>query len=87
MGSLYYSLIMAVDELILKKDLGETGPEEDEDLEIKSLTTDEEEDEVKTQGGEEEQNGYEGELGEEHEMEPMSVEGENHGHADAVMEG
>ena len=90
------SLIIAVNELILKKDVGGNWPEEDENLEIENLTTDEEEDEAKTRvageesvdGNEQEgQNGYEVELREGHKMEPMSVEGENNGHADAVMEG
>ena len=81
----------------MKKDVGGNWPQEDENLEIENLTTDEEEDEVKTQVAEEEsvdaneqegQNGYEVGLGEEQcEMEPMNVEGENNGHADAVMEG
>ncbi|CAD6576767.1 MAG: hypothetical protein ASARMPRED_007874 [Alectoria sarmentosa] len=87
---------VTVNELILKKDVGGNWPEEDENLEIENLTTDEEEDEAKTRvageesvdGNEQEgQNGYEVELREGHKMEPMSVEGENNGHADAVMEG
>ena len=90
MGSLYYSLIESVDQYILKKNVGEDENKENENLGTEDAGMDESWEEVNEHEGMEEsmlggrvQEKQEGKD----EGEWMTVEYENHRHADAAMEG
>ena len=94
LGSLYYSLIQSVDECILKKTKpGENGSEGDGHLGIGDGLVEEKgeeangKEEVREQvvDGVGQHGGYEGKHGEHDGLNQMSIEAENHGHADMMM--
>lgn len=93
LGSLYYSLIQNVDECILKKKSGENGSEGDGHLRTGDVMVEEKGDEANGKeeakeqilNGVGQQGGYEGKHGENDGLNQMSIEAENHAHADSVM--